>query len=135
MRFSQIATVLAISALAATPALAQQYGNQGYSNGYGQNPGYNNNYGQNQGYNNNNGNQMGQQSGPLSQGMIQRLQEKLRSVGIYQGNIDGVWGPETQDAVRTFQQRNGLRANGMLNYQTLSSLDLVNSGGGQYRQQ
>ena len=94
MRFSQIATVLAISALAATPALAQQYGNQGYSNGYGQNQGYNNNYGQNQGYNNNNGNQMGQQSGPLSQGMIQRLQEKLRSVGIYQGNIDGVWGPE-----------------------------------------
>jgi hypothetical protein len=87
MRFSQIATALAISALAATPALAQQYGNQGYSNGYGQNQSYSNGYNPNQGYNNNYGNnsygnQMGQQSGPLSQGMIQRIQEKLRSDGI-----------------------------------------------------
>ncbi len=97
---------MAISALAATPALAQKYGNgnQGLQNGnqamqYGQN------------YQNQNPNDQNA-VGPLSQTMVQHLQDRLQQMGFYHGNIDGVWGPETQSAVRDFQQQRGLRPDG-----------------------
>lgn len=41
------------------------------------------------------------------------LQQKLQVLGFYRGDIDGVYGPQTEDAVRAFQGRYGLSADGI----------------------
>lgn len=41
------------------------------------------------------------------------LQVALRAHGLYPGAIDGIAGPMTKRAVRAFQRRNGLAANGV----------------------
>ena len=55
---------------------------------------------------------------------VRRLQEQLRSQGHDPGAIDGVMGPETQDALRAFQRRNGLSETGRLDTQTAEKLGL-----------
>jgi murein DD-endopeptidase MepM/ murein hydrolase activator NlpD len=44
---------------------------------------------------------------------VAALQVALRARGYYQGDVDGVTGPGTQDAVRRFQARKGLAADGV----------------------
>jgi len=52
--------------------------------------------------------------GPGSRGeKVQELQEKLKQLGYYQGEADGVYGPGTQTAIRKFQQSAGLGADGI----------------------
>lgn len=59
---------------------------------------------------------------------IRQVQQALQQQNMYRGQIDGVWGPRTQAAVRQYQQKNNLGSSGQLDQQTLSSL---NVGGGQ----
>ena len=59
---------------------------------------------------------------------IRQVQQTLQQQKMYRGQVDGVWGPRTQAAVRQYQQKNNLGSSGQLDQQTLASL---NVGGGQ----
>jgi peptidoglycan hydrolase-like protein with peptidoglycan-binding domain len=65
-----------------------------------------------------------QPSPDLSQDMIQKVQGRLQQEGVYRGNTDGVWGPATESAVRSYQQRHNLNATGKLDSDTLAALNL-----------
>jgi LysM repeat protein len=51
-----------------------------------------------------------------------RLQECLSSLGYPLGPVDGTYGPYTEEAVRIFQQNNGLVADGIAGPETLAKL-------------
>jgi len=53
---------------------------------------------------------------------VQHAQSALQSQGLYHGPIDGVFGPETQNAVTAYQQQKGLPATGQLDSTTLRDL-------------
>ena len=65
----------------------------------------------------------------LSPAMVRQVQTALQQQNLYNGPIDGVWGPQTQSAVQSFQQSHSLSANGQLNSQTLAALNLPASDG------
>ncbi|HJS85220.1 MAG TPA: peptidoglycan-binding domain-containing protein [Acetobacteraceae bacterium] len=58
----------------------------------------------------------------VSPDQVRAVQGKLREMGFYHGALDGVWGPETQEAIARFQQSRGLEANSQLNPATLGAL-------------
>ncbi|MGN1002203.1 MAG: spore cortex-lytic enzyme [Oscillospiraceae bacterium] len=60
--------------------------------------------------------------------VVRQIQTNLKNWGYYSGDIDGVYGSRTEAAVKSFQQRNGLTADGMAGPQTLAALGI--SGGG-----
>jgi len=55
---------------------------------------------------------------------VRRVQQKLRQWGYYDGEVDGVFGQGTHDAVVYFQKRNGLTADGVVGEKTLDALGL-----------
>ena len=59
------------------------------------------------------------------------LQEALSEAGYYQGEVDGVYGPETVDAVEALQESHGLPVTGTLDKATAAALesDLQAKGG------
>lgn len=59
---------------------------------------------------------------------IRKLQQALKDKGLDPGPINGVMGPKTQEAVRAFQQRQGLAATGSLDAQTQGALGLAPTG-------
>lgn len=50
------------------------------------------------------------------------MQQKLKSQGLYKGAIDGIVGPQTQAALKAFQQRNGIAPTGRLDERTKLTL-------------
>lgn len=40
---------------------------------------------------------------------VRQIQQKLKNWGYYNGNVDGVFGSKTQEAVKKFQKANGLK--------------------------
>lgn len=62
---------------------------------------------------------------------VKEIQTRLKSWGYYTGSVDGVYGSQTEKAVRYFQQKNGLSVDGQVGNQTLAALGMpVNSSGG-----
>lgn len=55
---------------------------------------------------------------------VEAVQGRLRALGYYRGNIDGVWGAQTQQAIARFQQGRGLQPNGQLNPATVEAMGL-----------
>ncbi|NJR52655.1 MAG: peptidoglycan-binding protein [Leptolyngbyaceae cyanobacterium CSU_1_3] len=53
---------------------------------------------------------------------VTRLQERLRAIGVFEGAIDGVFGAETQAAVKAAQARFLLEADGIVGGATWSAL-------------
>lgn len=53
---------------------------------------------------------------------VMAIQYLLRSRGFYKAPIDGVFGAQTAAAVRAFQRKNGLKADGIVASQTLPQL-------------
>ena len=53
---------------------------------------------------------------------VTTLQQKLTATGFYKGQITGFYGPTTQEAVRRFQQAQGLPIDGIAGPNTLSAL-------------
>ena len=52
------------------------------------------------------------------------VQAALRTKGYYTGALDGVYGPQTADAIRKFQVDNGIAMTGKINGDTLKALGL-----------
>ena len=58
--------------------------------------------------------QMQEQSGKqgiapqsLSADQVRQVQQALKDKGMYQGQVDGIWGPATASALRQFRQQGG----------------------------
>lgn len=56
------------------------------------------------------------------QNMIRQVQQRLKKQGFNPGGIDGTLGPQTQQALRWFQNSKGLIATGVLDTKTLDAL-------------
>ena len=56
---------------------------------------------------------------------VRTIQTKLKNWGYYDGAVDGVYGSGTARAVRYFQQRNGLTADGVAGPATLDALGMM----------
>lgn len=71
--------------------------------------------------------------GSLKAGMngsaVRTLQKNLRTLGYYNGSVDGDYGSGTQAAVSAFQSANGLKADGVAGKATLNAIQNVLSGG------
>lgn len=61
---------------------------------------------------------------------VTQIQTKLKQLGFYTGNVDGIFGLQTQKAVRAFQQSRGLAVDGIAGKMTLSALGITSGGGG-----
>ena len=58
---------------------------------------------------------------------VTQIQQKLSSLGYYNGAIDGVYGTQTKNAVIRFQKDCGLTADGIAGSKTLTYLGLFSS--------
>ena len=65
-------------------------------------------------------------SGPT----VTEIQTRLKNWGYYSGSVDGVYGSQTEKAVRWFQQKNGLQADGQVGDLTLAALGMTPTGNG-----
>lgn len=54
---------------------------------------------------------------------IAQIQQKLKQMGYYQGNADGIYGPLTESAVKQFQQMAGIKVDGIVGPQTRGALN------------
>lgn len=59
-----------------------------------------------------------------------QIQTKLKRWGYYNGNIDGIYGSQTQEAVRYFQRKNGLTVDGIAGPKTLAAMGITSSSSG-----
>jgi peptidoglycan hydrolase-like protein with peptidoglycan-binding domain len=66
--------------------------------------------------------------GRMSQADVRQMQQKLQQEGLYHGKIDGMVGPATQQALRTYQRKNALPVTGTPDQPTLSSLNGSGAG-------
>lgn len=55
---------------------------------------------------------------------VRQIQQKLKSLGLYSGSIDGIYGTQTQKSVRQFQKNCGLTVDGIAGPKTLLYLGL-----------
>ena len=55
---------------------------------------------------------------------VKKIQTNLKKWGYYDGNVDGTYGQKTWEAVKKFQQKNGLKADGVVGKQTLEKLGI-----------
>lgn len=60
---------------------------------------------------------------------VKQIQTKLKQWGYYDGAVDGVYGSGTERAVKNFQKKNGLTADGIAGNQTLAAIG-ISSGSG-----
>ena len=58
---------------------------------------------------------------------VRQIQTKLKRWGYYNGNIDGIYGSQTQEAVRYFQRKNGLSVDGIAGPATLKAMGISSS--------
>ena len=55
---------------------------------------------------------------------VTQIQTKLKRWGYYNGNIDGIYGSQTQEAVKYFQRKNGLTVDGIAGPATLKAMGI-----------
>ncbi|WP_232474662.1 peptidoglycan-binding domain-containing protein [Neoroseomonas rubea] len=53
------------------------------------------------------------------------IQQKLQQAGVYPGQADGIWGPDSQAALERFQQTRNLQVTGQLNQATAATLGVA----------
>ena len=58
---------------------------------------------------------------------VRQIQTKLKRWGYYTGNVDGIYGSQTQEAVRYFQRKNNLKVDGIAGPETLKAMGIFNS--------
>jgi peptidoglycan hydrolase-like protein with peptidoglycan-binding domain len=72
---------------------------------------------------------MAQESGlsytqTLSPDAVRAVQGKLNALAGFQGQANGAWGPDSEAALRSFQQNNGLQVTGQMNQATAATMGL-----------
>jgi peptidoglycan hydrolase-like protein with peptidoglycan-binding domain len=68
-------------------------------------------------------------TGAVTPQQIATAQKALADVGCYTGPIDGIYGPVTDAAIRSFQQAKGLTVDGVVGPQTLAALQQAQAAG------
>ncbi len=58
---------------------------------------------------------------------VTQIQQALKDRGFYRGNVDGIFGIQTKNAVISFQKSNSLTADGIAGPKTLSALGISGS--------
>ena len=58
---------------------------------------------------------------------VRQIQTKLKRWGYYNGNVDGIFGNQTLEAVKYFQRKNGLTVDGIAGPATLKAMGIYNS--------
>lgn len=58
---------------------------------------------------------------------VRQIQTKLKRWGYYNGNVDGIFGSGTLEAVKWFQRKNGLQVDGIAGKKTLEAMGIFNS--------
>lgn len=58
---------------------------------------------------------------------VTQIQTKLKRWGYYTGNIDGIYGTQTVNAVKYFQRKNGLTVDGIAGPATLKAMGIMTS--------
>lgn len=61
---------------------------------------------------------------------VKLIQQKLKRWGYYKGSVDGIYGAATKAAVKYFQSKNGLTADGIVGPKTLAALGISSTSGG-----
>ena len=56
---------------------------------------------------------------------VTTIQTKLKNWGYYNGAVDGIFGSQTAEAVKYFQRKNGLTADGVVGQATLRALGMT----------
>lgn len=56
--------------------------------------------------------------------VVTEIQTRLKNWGYYSGEVDGVYGSRTEEAVKYFQRQNGLSPDGQAGDQTLAALGI-----------
>lgn len=60
--------------------------------------------------------------------MVSEIQQRLSDWGYYDGDVDGIFGSKTEEAVKYFQRKNGLTADGVVGTKTLEALGIQDTG-------
>lgn len=60
---------------------------------------------------------------------VRTIQRKLKNWGYYKGTVDGIFGPQTKEAVKYFQRKNGLKVDGIVGDKTLAALGMSTGSG------
>lgn len=55
---------------------------------------------------------------------VKEIQQKLKEWGYYSGDVDGIYGSQTQQAVKKFQSANGLTEDGITGEKTLEAMGI-----------
>lgn len=58
---------------------------------------------------------------------VRQIQTKLKNWGYYSGSVDGIYGSNTLNAVKKFQRKNGLTADGIAGTKTLQAMGINSS--------
>lgn len=59
---------------------------------------------------------------------VREVQSVLKQMGYYKGSVDGIYGPQTEVAVRNFQKSRGLAVDGIVGENTYKALERYLSG-------
>ncbi len=55
---------------------------------------------------------------------LKLVQARLKAEGVYAGSVDGIMGPQTEAALRRYQEKEGLPVSGAVDEATLKELQL-----------
>ena len=58
---------------------------------------------------------------------VRKIQTNLKKWGYYKGNVDGIYGSQTVEAVKYFQRKNGLQVDGIAGPKTLAAIGISSS--------
>lgn len=61
---------------------------------------------------------------------VKQIQTKLKRWGYYNGSVDGIFGSQTLQAVKSFQKANGLSVDGIAGPKTLAAMGIQSSSSG-----
>jgi peptidoglycan hydrolase-like protein with peptidoglycan-binding domain len=68
-------------------------------------------------------------SGPVGNAEVYELQKKLSGLGLFEGTVDGYYGPMTARAIRAFEERNGLEPTGALSRNVIDAILRADAAG------
>ena len=66
----------------------------------------------------------GEMQGISDREIVQKVQEALNKAGFECGTPDGIAGSNTSNAIKEYQEKNGLSADGIISYELLQALDI-----------